>query len=162
MQRTAKKFLRFEHPTAKKFLRFYHAAAKKFLRFPGLKLKRLAISRKKNFFLRTQQEVLAHALFLGCTVFFNTQREILYLRVAMQYPLYIISSNCKVSSWCWCNKILSSRLVHCLISLLRYCFLSWLNPSGCSLGGKTEGGGKVAWFFNSIRDCSADKLNSLK
>ena len=67
-QRTAKKFLRFEHLTAKKFLRFYHAAAKKFLRFPGLKLKRPAISRKKNFFLRTQKEVLARALFLGCTV----------------------------------------------------------------------------------------------
>ena len=51
----------------KKFLRFYHAAAKKFLRFPGLKVKRPAISRK-NFFLQTQKEVLACALFLGCTV----------------------------------------------------------------------------------------------
>ena len=29
---------------------------------------RPAISRKKNFFLRTQKEVLAHALFLDCTV----------------------------------------------------------------------------------------------
>ena len=67
-QRTAKKFLQFEHPTARKFLRFYHAAAKKFLRFPGLKLKRPEISRKKNFFLQTQKEVLACALFLGCTV----------------------------------------------------------------------------------------------
>ena len=61
-QRTAKKFLRFEHPTAKKFLRF-----------PGLKLKRSAISRKKNFFLWTQKEVLAHALFLGCTVHVHLQ-----------------------------------------------------------------------------------------
>ena len=65
-QRTAKKFLRFEHPTAKKFLRFYHATTKK---FPGLELKRPAMSRKKSFFLRTQKEVLACALFLGCTVF---------------------------------------------------------------------------------------------
>ena len=67
-QRTAKKFLRFERPTTKKFLRFYHAATKKFLRFPGLKLKRPAISHRKNFFLRTQKEVLACALFLGCNV----------------------------------------------------------------------------------------------
>ena len=67
-QRTAKKFLRFKHPTAKNFLRFYHATAKKFLWFPGLKLKRPTISRKKSFFLRTQKEVLARALFLGCTV----------------------------------------------------------------------------------------------
>ena len=66
-QKTAKKFLRFEHPSAKKVFRFYHAAAKNFLRFPGLKLKRPAISRKKNF-LQTQKEVLARALFLGCTV----------------------------------------------------------------------------------------------
>ena len=72
-QRTAKKFLRFEHPTAKKFLRFYHATAKKFLWFPGLKLKRSAISRKKNFFLWTQKEVLAHALFLGSTVHVHLQ-----------------------------------------------------------------------------------------
>ena len=72
-QRTEKKFLWFEHPTVKKFLRFYHAATKKFLRFPGLKLKRPAISRKKNFFLRTQKEVLARALFLGCTVNLNTK-----------------------------------------------------------------------------------------
>ena len=62
------KFLWFEHPTAKKFLHFYHAATKKFLRFPGLELKRPAISRKNNFFLQTQKEVLARALFLGCTV----------------------------------------------------------------------------------------------
>ena len=67
-QRTAKKFLQFKHPTAKKFFPFYHAATKKFLWFPGLKLKRPATSRKKNFFLRTQKEVLARALFLGCTV----------------------------------------------------------------------------------------------
>ena len=60
-----KEVLGFEHPTAKKFLRFYHAAAKKFLRFPGLKLKQPAISRKKNFFLPRQKEVLARALFLG-------------------------------------------------------------------------------------------------
>ena len=53
--------------TAKKFLRFYHATAKKFLQFPELKLKRPANSHKKNFFLRTQKEVLTHALFLGCT-----------------------------------------------------------------------------------------------
>ena len=46
---------------------FYHATAKKILWFPGLKLKRPAISRKKNF-LQTQKEVLARALFLGCTV----------------------------------------------------------------------------------------------
>ena len=64
-QRTAKKFLGFEYPTAKKFLRFYHATGKKFLRFPELKLKRPAISCKKNFCLRTQKEVLARALFLG-------------------------------------------------------------------------------------------------
>ena len=54
--------------TAKKFLRFYHATAKKFLQFPELKLKQPAISHKKNFCLWTQKEVLAHALFLGCTV----------------------------------------------------------------------------------------------
>ena len=52
----------------KKFLRFYLSPAKKFWRFPGLKLKRPAISHKKNFFLRPQKEVLAHALFLSCTV----------------------------------------------------------------------------------------------
>ena len=63
LQRTAKKFLHFEHPTAKKFLCSYRATAKKFLRFPGLKLKQPAIS------LRTQKEVLARALFLGCTVY---------------------------------------------------------------------------------------------
>ena len=55
--------------------------AKKFLRFPGLKLKRPAISRKKNFFLRTQKEVLEIALFLGSTVRF--------------YWVWINESNCK-------------------------------------------------------------------
>ena len=54
-------FQDFQSVTAKKFLRFYHATAKKFLQFPGLKLKGPAIS-------RTQKEVLACALFLGCTV----------------------------------------------------------------------------------------------
>ena len=54
--------------SCKEALRFYHATAKKFLRFPGLKLKRPAISCKKNFFLWMQKELLAHALFLGCTV----------------------------------------------------------------------------------------------
>ena len=67
LQRTVKKFLQLEHPTAEKFLRFYRAAAKKFLQFPGPTLKWPAISCKKDFFLRMQKEVLAHALFLGCT-----------------------------------------------------------------------------------------------
>ena len=34
-----------------------------------------AISRKKNVFLRMQKEVLAHALFLGCTVTINRARN---------------------------------------------------------------------------------------
>ena len=67
-QRTAKKFRsRFYNATAKRFLRFYRVTAEKFLRFPGLKLKRPEISRKKNFFFRTQKEVLARAISLGCT-----------------------------------------------------------------------------------------------
>ena len=63
--RTSTPLLWFEHPIATKFLRFYFAASKKFLQFPGLKLKRPAIRRKKNFL--TQKEVLARALFLGCS-----------------------------------------------------------------------------------------------
>ena len=72
---TAQKLLQFKHPTTKKFLRFYHATAKRFLRFPELNLKRPAISRKKNLFLRTQKEALACALFLGCTVFLLINQE---------------------------------------------------------------------------------------
>ena len=84
-QRTAKKFLQLEHPNAKKFLRFCHATAKKgFLRFPELKLKQPAISRKKNFCLRTQKEVLARALFLGGTV---QSYNILYLRTSSNHRL---------------------------------------------------------------------------
>jgi len=56
LQRTARKFLWFEHPTTKKILWF-----------PGLKLKQPTISHKKNF-LQARKEVLARALFLGCTV----------------------------------------------------------------------------------------------
>ena len=67
--------------TTRKFFRSYHAGAKKFLQFPGLKLKRPTMSRKKNFFLQTQKEVLAHALFLGCTVeqlaYIDTRQECL-------------------------------------------------------------------------------------
>ena len=66
LQRIARKFLRFEHPTAKKILWF-----------PELKLKQPALSHKKNF-LQAQKEVLASALFLGCTVTLRLSRSSIF------------------------------------------------------------------------------------
>ena len=48
------------------------------------------------------------------------------------------------------------------ISLKRYCFRSWVNPSGFILGGSVDAGGKTAWFFSSILDSSGVFWNSLK
>ena len=72
---------------------FYRAAAKKILRFPGLKLKRPAISRKKNFFFQTQKEVLACALFLGCTVSYDMYFCILVVTASW------ITNFCALLSW---------------------------------------------------------------
>ena len=47
------------------------------------------------------------------------------------------------------------------ISRYRYCFRSWDNPWGLTLGGSTAGG-RMAEFFRSCRDCSGDELYSLK
>ena len=58
-------------------MHYYRATANKFLWFPELKLKQPTISRKKNFCLRTQKEVLARALILGCTVQRGATRFIL-------------------------------------------------------------------------------------
>ena len=64
----AKKFLRFDSLTAKKFLLLNYSKRKEVLAVRKTQAQASAICRKKLPGLRTQKEVLARALFLGCTV----------------------------------------------------------------------------------------------
>ena len=64
----AKKFLRFDSLAAKKFLLLNYSKRKEVLAVRRTQAQASAIRRKKLPGLRTQKEVLARALFLGCTV----------------------------------------------------------------------------------------------
>ena len=64
----AKKFLRFDSLAAKKFLLLNYSKRKEVLAVRRTQAQASAICRKKLPGLRTQKEVLARALFLGCTV----------------------------------------------------------------------------------------------
>ena len=64
----AGKFLRFDSLTANKFLLLNDSRRKEVLAVRRTQAQASAISRKKLSGLRTQKEVLARALFLGCTV----------------------------------------------------------------------------------------------
>ena len=67
----AKKFLRFDSLAAKKFLLLNYSKRKEVLAVRRRQAQASAICRKKLPGLRTQKEVLVHALFLGCTVVFT-------------------------------------------------------------------------------------------
>ena len=64
----AKKFLRLDSLAAKKFLLLNYSKRKEVLAVRRTQAQASAICRKKLPGLRTQKEVLARALFLGCTV----------------------------------------------------------------------------------------------
>ena len=64
----AKKFLRFDSLAAKEFLLLNYSKRKEVLAVRRTQAQASAICRKKLPGLRTQKEVLARALFLGCTV----------------------------------------------------------------------------------------------
>ena len=60
LQRTTKKFLRFDHPTTKKFLCFYHATVKKSLRFLGLQLNSQSAARRTSSCKRKRRFLRVH------------------------------------------------------------------------------------------------------
>ena len=64
----AKKFLRFDSLAAKKFLLLNYSKRKEVLGVRRTQAQASASCRKKLPGLRTQKEVLARALFLGCTI----------------------------------------------------------------------------------------------